>query len=63
MSEYAKLQFESQLGVGTVGLYNGKRVLFSKHGRTILPHDRLPLSTLNMAGQDSILLEKSSIVN
>ena len=55
MNEFAKLQFDSQSANGPIGLYNGKRVLFQKHGRTILPHDRT--ATRAVIGQDPVLAD------
>ena len=57
MGQYAKLQLENKLRVGAIGIQNGKRILFQKHGQTILPHDRNVPDPLEYSGQDSILVE------
>ena len=62
MSEYAKLKLDTKLGAtGGIGMYNGKRVLFQKHGKTLLPHDRNGpvLDSMDLSGQDAILVERS----
>ena len=51
---------DNKLGVtGGIGMYNGKRVLFQKHGKTYLPSDRFAEESLELSGQDTILVERS----